>query len=209
MLYVVQTAHVFAAIPPGPTDAERRDLDVPTKSRAARRELSGQMVWPVDPGRDTLQTAYNEASAGDVLELGAGNYTGSGDNVLRIARDVTIRVVPTVRFAAAIELGGGRLHSAVAARRIAQRVGGRRVAPSRCRRFVRSSASSARSSSLPPSAISLRSGLLICSRLIDSPAQLYVRAPRTGGDGRARRRESAAGAPHRRRHCLAGEAGDI
>ena len=44
-------------------------------TRAARRELRGQTVWHVNPGHDTLQGAYNRASAGDVLELKAGGRT--------------------------------------------------------------------------------------------------------------------------------------
>ena len=34
---------------------------------------------------------YDAASAGDELVLKDGNYTGSGDNVLLIAKDITIR----------------------------------------------------------------------------------------------------------------------
>ena len=38
-----------------------------------------------------LQTYYTAASAGDELELQDGTYTGSGDNVLEIGKDITIR----------------------------------------------------------------------------------------------------------------------
>ena len=93
MLCVVQTAPAFAATPPAPQAAERRGLEVevPMESRVTRRELSGQTVWPVDPGHDTLRVAYGEANAGDVLELRDGTYTGSGDDVLRIDRGIELR----------------------------------------------------------------------------------------------------------------------
>ena len=45
----------------------------------------------VSPGAGTLQTAINAASAGDVLELADGTYTGSGDNVIEINKDITIQ----------------------------------------------------------------------------------------------------------------------
>ena len=40
---------------------------------------------------DNLQTKLNNAGAGDTLVLADGNYTGSGDNVLEISKDITIR----------------------------------------------------------------------------------------------------------------------
>ena len=46
---------------------------------------------PVEPGNGTLQVAYEAASAGDELVLRDGNYTGSGGNVLEIAKNITIR----------------------------------------------------------------------------------------------------------------------
>ena len=45
----------------------------------------------VSPGAGTLQAALNAASAGDILELADGNYMGSGDFVLEISKDITIR----------------------------------------------------------------------------------------------------------------------
>ena len=45
----------------------------------------------VSPGAGTLQTAIDAATAGDVLELADGTYTGSGDEVLLISKDITIR----------------------------------------------------------------------------------------------------------------------
>ena len=95
MLCVVQTAPAFAAAPPAPPAlapaAERRRLDVPMESRVTRRELSGLTVTVVDPGPGALQTAYDAASEGAVLELRDGTYTGSGDDVLRIAKGIELR----------------------------------------------------------------------------------------------------------------------
>ena len=45
----------------------------------------------VSPGAGTLQAALDAASAGDILELADGTYTGSGTNVLEINKDITIR----------------------------------------------------------------------------------------------------------------------
>ena len=45
----------------------------------------------VSPGAGTLQTAIDAATAGDVLELADGTYTGSGTDVLLISKDITIR----------------------------------------------------------------------------------------------------------------------
>jgi hypothetical protein len=47
----------------------------------------------VAPGENTLQTAFDNAAAGDVLVLQAGNYTGtSSDGVLVMNnKDITIR----------------------------------------------------------------------------------------------------------------------
>ena len=58
-----------------------------TKSRITRRLA----VSIVEPGVGTLQDAYDAASSGDELVLKDGNYTSSGFNVLRIAKDITIR----------------------------------------------------------------------------------------------------------------------
>ena len=45
----------------------------------------------VSPGAGTLQAALNAASAGDTLELTDGTYTGNGNSVLEISKDITIR----------------------------------------------------------------------------------------------------------------------
>ena len=45
----------------------------------------------VSPGAGTLQTALDAASAGDTLVLADGTYTGSGSDVLTIAKGITIR----------------------------------------------------------------------------------------------------------------------
>ena len=40
---------------------------------------------------DDLQSKLNSAGAGDTLVLADGTYSGSGDNVLEISKDITIR----------------------------------------------------------------------------------------------------------------------
>ena len=45
------------------------------------------------PGAGTLQTALNNANAGDELVLTNGTYTGSGTNVLEIGKSITIRAL--------------------------------------------------------------------------------------------------------------------
>ena len=47
----------------------------------------------VSPGAGTLQAALDAASAGDILELADGTYTGSAfcQNMLEISKDITIR----------------------------------------------------------------------------------------------------------------------
>ena len=79
----------FAASSPASTAAVQHDV-APTKARTTRR-----LTTLVDPGVDTLQAAYDAASAGDELELKDGTYTSSsGDNVLEISihsMDVSIR----------------------------------------------------------------------------------------------------------------------
>ena len=58
------------------------------------RDLRRLATTTVLPGKGTLQTAYNEASSGDVLELQAGSYTGGSSEVLRTAgggKEITIR----------------------------------------------------------------------------------------------------------------------
>ena len=86
MLRVVQGAQAPAATPPAP----KADV-APIGSRLARTELSGLAVAPFEPGRGTLLDARDAASAG---ELGDGAYTGSGRNVLEIAK--TARAVATI-----------------------------------------------------------------------------------------------------------------
>ena len=69
-------------------------LALVTSSRVARRLA---VVHQVLPGAGTLQTALDEANAGDTLELADGTYTrthavsGSNNNMLEISKDVTIR----------------------------------------------------------------------------------------------------------------------
>ena len=79
----------FAASSPASTAAVQHDV-APIKARTTRR-----LTTLVDPGVDTLQAAYDAASAGDELELKDGTYTSSsGDNVLEISihsMDVSIR----------------------------------------------------------------------------------------------------------------------
>jgi hypothetical protein len=57
------------------------------KSRITRRLA----VRPVSPGSGTLQAELDAASDGDELVLADGMYTGSGDDVLEINKDITIR----------------------------------------------------------------------------------------------------------------------
>ena len=45
----------------------------------------------VQPGSGTLQAALNVANAGDILVLQDGRYKGSGDNVLAVSKNITIR----------------------------------------------------------------------------------------------------------------------
>jgi nitrous oxidase accessory protein NosD len=45
----------------------------------------------VHPGVDTLQTALNLANSGDQLVLADGTYTGSGGDVLKMDKSITIR----------------------------------------------------------------------------------------------------------------------
>ena len=54
----------------------------------ARRQLA---TINVSPGAGTLQAAHDAASAGDVLVLADGTYTGTGINVLEITKSITIR----------------------------------------------------------------------------------------------------------------------
>ena len=54
----------------------------------AQRQLA---VTHVPAGSGTLQTAVNNAAPGDTLVLGDGVYTGSGDDVLRFNKSLTIR----------------------------------------------------------------------------------------------------------------------
>jgi hypothetical protein len=88
LLCMVQTAQAFdVTLPPPPPKAVERQDVVPIGSRIMRRLT----VTLVEPGAGTLQAAYDAASAGDVLELKDGTYTGSDSNVLEISKDVTIR----------------------------------------------------------------------------------------------------------------------
>ena len=57
------------------------------KSRITRRLA----VVNVSPGAGTLQAAFDLAAAGDELVLAGGTYTDSGDHVLEINKDITIR----------------------------------------------------------------------------------------------------------------------
>lgn len=86
MLRVVQGAQAPAATPPAP----KADV-APIGLRLARTELSGLAVAPFEPGRGTLLDAHDAASTG---ELGDGAYTGSGRNVLEIAK--TARAVAAI-----------------------------------------------------------------------------------------------------------------
>ena len=72
--------------PHRPPRVPAKDL-VPLGWHTARRLT----VTLVEPGAGTLQAAVDAASAGDELVLKDGTYTGSGDNVLHIAKDITIR----------------------------------------------------------------------------------------------------------------------
>ena len=64
-----------------------RDDELLSSSRVTRR-LTQTIV---SPGAGTLQAALDSATAGDELVLQDGVYTGSGDNVLEIDMDITIR----------------------------------------------------------------------------------------------------------------------
>ena len=57
------------------------------KSRITRRLA----VVYVSPGAGTLQAAFDAAAAGDELVLAGGTYTGSGSQVLKINKHITIR----------------------------------------------------------------------------------------------------------------------
>lgn len=59
-----------------------------TRVHTAARRLA---VTPVDPGAGTLQVAVDGAAPSDTLVLRDGIYTGSGSDVLRFNKDVTIR----------------------------------------------------------------------------------------------------------------------
>ena len=85
---MVQTAQAFNVTPPPPKAVERQDA-APIGSHITRRLT----VTLVEPGAGTLQAAYDAASAGDVLELRDGTYTGSGSgsDVLRIAKGIELR----------------------------------------------------------------------------------------------------------------------
>ena len=54
-------------------------------------DLRRMATIAVSPGPGTLQTAINSATAGDILVLADGTYTGSGGNVIEISKDITIR----------------------------------------------------------------------------------------------------------------------
>ena len=79
-------------LPPSPPLLLHESANPPegySSSRVTRR-LS---VINVSPGVGTLQDALNDASVGDELVLANGTYTGSGDHVLEIDKDVTIRAL--------------------------------------------------------------------------------------------------------------------
>ena len=57
------------------------------RPQAARRRLAVINIGPAD----NLQTAVDDANAGDVVVLADGTYTGSGTNVVEISKDITIR----------------------------------------------------------------------------------------------------------------------
>ena len=68
------------------------EIAEPTSLALARpSSLRRLTTTSVSPGTGTLQAAIDAASAGDVLELEDGNYTGTGGNVLTISKDTTIR----------------------------------------------------------------------------------------------------------------------
>jgi hypothetical protein len=63
----------------------------PQATSVAQRGDRRLTVTTVSPGTGTLQTALDTATAGDVLELEDGTYTGTGDNVVEIGKSITIR----------------------------------------------------------------------------------------------------------------------
>ena len=76
---------------PPPPSGKLRDLSkalVVADSMHVARRLA---TINVSPGAGTLQTALDNANAGDTLVLADGTFTGSGSNVLEINKDITIR----------------------------------------------------------------------------------------------------------------------
>jgi hypothetical protein len=94
-----------AASPPSTIGDSLPSLQAPPLSESLQTKLesagnNAALVRPsvrrlatttVSPGAGTLQAALDAASAGDILELADGTYTGSGTNVLQISKGVTIR----------------------------------------------------------------------------------------------------------------------
>ena len=70
-----------------PTKHEAAGM-VATFVHSSTRRLAATTVLP---GAGTLQTAFNAAGAGDVLELVDGTYTGNGSEVIKIDKDITVR----------------------------------------------------------------------------------------------------------------------
>ena len=66
-------------------------LDSPNSTALARSPMRRLATTTVSPGAGTLQAAVYASTAGDVLELADGTYTGNGTNVLLISKDITIR----------------------------------------------------------------------------------------------------------------------
>ena len=77
---------VRAPPPSGKLPDLRKALVVAEPMHVARR-LATINVSP----SDDLQSKLNSAGAGDTLVLADGTYSGSGDNVLEISKDITIR----------------------------------------------------------------------------------------------------------------------
>ena len=77
---------------PPPPGLQRTKLEL-AGNDAALVHLSVRRLatTTVSPGAGTLQAALDAASAGDILELADGTYTGSGAQVLQISKDITIR----------------------------------------------------------------------------------------------------------------------
>ena len=75
---------------PLPTKFELAGNDAALVDPSVRR-LTHVATTTVSPGAGTLQAALDAASAGDILELADGTYTGSGSYVLQISKDITIR----------------------------------------------------------------------------------------------------------------------